>query len=299
MEVYKRVVDRVRGAMWAHHRRLLPERQAQRILGYVYNNKYEYQIRFDRMTLVGTELDGKVEVATNPAGFIKKVRVNPEFEDLPRADQERLIISAYSNAMKQGRDLMQQAEEKIYGQFLRDIKPLVMGIRDNPEFYTVAPDSVELRDGILKSSSSSQNNNNNNSNEIHRTIPYDRNFSPSDEIRQRERNMDRYLTSAEGKKFLSKLRGKEYAKFHLPERRPAGAPGAKKRAKKLEIPVPYQPFDEKALLRRNWQAYLDNRNVAEKIWTRVRLGDRIKQTRLLQKSGQAWHSPIVSEAPRF
>ncbi len=280
--------------MWAHHRRLLPERQAQRILGYVYNNKYEYQIRFDRMTLVGTELDGKVEVAVNPAGHIKKVRVHPDFEDLPRADQERLVLAAYASAMKQGRDLMQQAEEKIYGQFLRDIKPLVMGIRDNPEFYTVSPDSIELKDGVLKSSSSSSS-----SSEVHRTIPYDRNFSPSDEVRARERNMDRYLASPEGKRFLHKLRGKEYAKHYMPERRAAGAPGSKQRVRTLEIPVAYQPFDERALLRRNWQAYLDNRNVAEKIWTRVRLGDRIKQTRLLQKSGQAWHSPTVNEAARF
>lgn len=297
METYKRIVDRVRGAMWAHHRRLLPERQAQRILGYVYNNKYEYQIRFDRMTLVGTELDGKVEVAINPSGYIKKVRVNPEFEDLPRADQERLILSAYSNAMRQGRELMQKAEEKIYGQFLRDIKPLVMGIRDNPEFYTVDPNSIEMKDGTLSSASS--NNNNTQQQTVHRTIPYDRNYGPSDEIRNRENSMNRFLTSPEGKRFLNKLRGKEYARYHMPERKPAGAPGAKKKPKTLEIPVPYTPFDEKALLRRNWMAYLDNRNVAERMWTRVRLGDRIKQTRELQKTGKAWHAPIVGEVGRY
>lgn len=292
MDVYKRIVDRVRGAMWAHHRRLLPERQAQRILGYVYNNKYEFQIRFDRMTLVGTELDGKVEVAINPTGFIKKVRVNPEFEDLPRADQERIILSAYCNAMRQGRELMQQAEEKVYAQFLRDIKPLVLGIRDNPEFYTVAPDSVELKDGVLRTSSVANQ-------EVHRTIPYDRNYGPSDEVTNRENIMQRFFNTAEGKRFFNKLRGKEYAKYYMPERRPPGAPGAKKKAKTLEIPVPYQPFDEKALLKRNWQAYLDNRNVAEKLWTRTRLGDRMKQTRELQKSGKAWHSPVAAERLRY
>ena len=287
MEVYKRIVDRVRGAMWAHHRRLLPERQAQRILGYVYSNKYEYQLRFDRMTVVGTELDGKVEVATTPAGHVKRVRVNPEFEDLPRADQERLILAAYASAARQGRELMQRAETLIYGQFLRDIKPLVLGVRDNPEFFTVAPDTVELRDGVLASAGAR---------EVHRTIPYDRAYGPSHEADYREAIMARFIASDDGRRFLNRLRGKEYARYHLPSRRPPGAPGAKRAPKRLEIAVPYTPMDERALVRRNWQAYLDNRNVAEQLWTRTRLADRMKLVRGLQKDGKAWHAPVAAEA---
>jgi hypothetical protein len=287
MDVYKRIVDRVRGAMWAHHRRLLPERQAQRILGYVYSNKHEYQVRFDRMTVVGTQLDGRVEVATTPAGHIRRVRVHPEFEDLPRADQERLVMAAYVDAMRQGRELLQQAELRVYAQFMRDIKPLVLGVRDTPDFYTVAPDAVELANGVLASPSSAN---------VHRTIPYDRAYGPSHEQRHRDDTMRRYLATDDGARYLRRLRGKEYARYFMPERRPPGAPGAKKRAKRLEVPVAYTPMDERALLRRNWQAYLDNRNVAEQLWTRTRLGDRMKQLRHLQKVGRAWHAPVADEA---
>lgn len=287
MDVYKRIVDRVRGAMWAHHRRLLPERQAQRILGYVYSNKYEHQLRFDRMTVVGRELGGKVEVATTPSGHIRRVRVNPEFEDLPRADQERLILSAYCDATRQGRELMQQAEMNIYGQFLRDIKPLVMGVRDNPEFFTVAPDSVELKGGVIAGGGAAP---------VHRTIPYAKAYGPSHEEKYRERIMARFLQSEDGKRFQRMLRGKEYARYHMPQKRPAGAPGAKKQPKSLEINVPYTPMDERALARRNWMAFLDNRNVAQQLWTRTRGGDRIKMVRELQKSGKAWHSPAADPA---
>lgn len=287
MEVYKRTVDRVRGAMWAHHRRLLPERQAQRILGYVYSSKYEYQLRFDRMTVVGRELGGKVEVATTPSGHIKQVRVNPEFEDLPRADQERLVLSAYGDATRQGRELMQQAEMKIYGQFLRDIKPLVMGVRDNPEFYTVAPDTVELKSGVIAGSAGAD------SNEVHRTIPYDKAYGPSHEENYRTGVMTRFLHSDDGRRFQRMLRGKEYSRYHMPQKRPPGAPGAKTVPKRLEINVPYTPMDEKDLAKRNWMAYLDNRNVAQQLWTRTRAGDRMKQVRQLQKSGKAWHMPAA------
>ena len=140
MEVYRRITERVRGALWAHHRRLMPERQFHRILAYVYNNKYEYQIRFDRMSVVGHAWGGRVEVQTTPAGFLKRVRVNPAVDDLTPAQQHKLVMAAYAEACRKGRALMEEAELKVYKQFLKDLKPIILGIRDNPEFYTVPED---------------------------------------------------------------------------------------------------------------------------------------------------------------
>src|SRR5687768_16476997 len=102
MEVYHRIAERLRGALWAHHRRMMPERQFQRILAYVYNNKYQYQLRLDEMTCVGTELEGKIEVITTPGGHIKRVRMNPALADLDHRDRNRLLVSAYSKAKQQG-----------------------------------------------------------------------------------------------------------------------------------------------------------------------------------------------------
>lgn len=288
MEAYRRITEKVRGALWAHHRRLMPERQFQRILAYVYNNKYEYQIRFDKMTCVGTEWDGKVEVATTPAGHIKRVRVNPEFEDLPRADQKKLLVSAYANAAKQGRDAMQEAEMKIYRQFLRDLKPIVLGIRDNPEFYTVPEDTHELPGGTVASATSAAG--------PERTIPYAKNRDATDVWQRRVSAQQEYLQTTEGKRWLLTLQGKRYQRYHMPERRPRGAPGAKKAVAPFELPAPYTAMDEVPLLKRNWQAFLDNKHVAEATWTRVRTADAMHAKREAQRTGRAWHSPINESA---
>lgn len=289
MEVYHRITERVRGAMWAHHRKLMPERQFKRILGYVYSNKYEYQIRFDRMTVVGTELGGKIEVACTPAGHVKRIRVNPCFEDLSVAERKKLLLSAYSNALKQGRDLMQEAETKVYNQFLRDLKPLVMGIRDNPEFYTVADDTEELASGTLQSPSNAGD-------KTVRTIPYARAFHPTHEWQQRTDAERRWLAGPEGMQWAKTLQGKQFLRYQKPELRPKGAPGAKRAVKPFELLTPYTNMDERELMQRNWQAFLDNKHVAEVMWTRSRLATQYKAQRQLQKTGQAWHSPINKEA---
>ena len=283
MEVYNRVVDRVRGALWAHHRKLLPERQAQRILAYVYNNKYEHQIRLDRMLCVGTELSGKVEVVTTPAGHIKRIRAHPEFADLPAVDRNKVLTSAYSKALQQGEEVMQQVEERIYNQFLRDLKPLVLGIRDNPEFYTVAESDEELPGGSLPTSMTETKS---------RTIPYAKAHLLSSETDLHQKQRDAWLQTPDGKQWSRTLAGKRTMKS-WPELKGKGAPAAKSRSS-LDLNVPYIELEERELMNRNWQAFLDNKHVAETKWTDVRLGDRQKSMRVLQRQGNAWHHPIDS-----
>lgn len=320
MEVYRRITERVRGSLWAHHRRLMPERQFQRILAYVYNNKYEYQVRFDQMEVVGTEWGGKVEVVTTPAGYLKRIRVNPCVEDLPQSARKQLILSAYGKACAEGRQLMQQAELRVYKQFLADLKPIVQGIRDNPEFFTVAEGSLETIGGTLA----------NGEVKTHRTIPFDQAFQPSHEHQRRQRIHAAYLSTADGKNWARTIAGKAYLSKALAAgateayqatqsaagatattpvtalakvsqqlasaRRPRGAPGAKTDAAPFELLAPYTPMDEGRLLRKNWMAYLDNKHVAETMWTRAKIADREKTLRLLQEKGHAWHRPINKAA---
>ena len=80
MEVYDRILRKVRGSMWAHHRRLMPERQFQRILGYVYSHKYEYQIRLDAMSCVG-HAPHHVERAGVP-GHVRRAKDRVENKDV-------------------------------------------------------------------------------------------------------------------------------------------------------------------------------------------------------------------------
>ena len=289
MEVYRRITERVRGALWAHHRRLMSERQFHRILAYVYNNKYEYQIRFDKMDVVGKEWGGKVEVMTTPAGFVKRVRVNPTFQDLPPPQRKQLLLAAYGKACAEGRRLMQEAELQVYKQFLKDLKPVILGIRDNPEFYTVAEDSTESLHGTLKSASTSPEN-------TYRTIPFHRAYQPSHAVTQRHEQVQQWLQQQEGRAWLKSSKGKEFASRYLPETRKPGQPGAKKLVKPLELLAPYTPMDETRLQQRNWMAFLDNKHVAETMWTRAKIGDREKLQRRLQETGQAWHRPINPEA---
>lgn len=289
MEVYRRITERVRGSLWAHHRRLMPERQFHRILAYVYNNKYEHQIRFDQMEVVGTEWGGKIEVVTTPAGFLKRVRVNPEVEDLTEHQRTQLILSAHSKACAEGRALMEQAELNIYKQFLQDLKPIVMGIRDNPEFFTVSPDSVESMGATLSEQREQPEL-------VHRTIPAARSHQPTDEVRARHRWEQQWLQTAQGQDWSRSLRGKEYFAKHGPQYRPRGAPGAKTRAMPFELLAPYTPMDEGRLLKKNWMAYMDNKHVAETLWTRANIADREKKLRQLQEKGQAWHRPVNTDA---
>ena len=290
MEVYHRITERVRGAMWAHHRKLMSERQFKRILSYVYNNKYEFQIRLDQMTVVGREWGGKVEVATTPAGHIKRVRVNPSFQDLPVEQQQALLLSAYSSATKQGRDIMQQCETKVYNQFLQDLKPIVMGIRDNPEFYTVPEDSIETVGGVLRgpSSSGASSSNGASSSAPVRTIPFARAIEPS-HIHAATANSLRYMQNSPD---WGRTAATKRIAATIPENRPRGAPGPKKTVAPMQMQVPYASFDEARLQKKNWMAYLDNKHVAETMWTRTKIGDREKQLRRMRQYGQAWHSPI-------
>lgn len=288
MEVYRRITERVRGALWAHHRRLMPERQFHRILAYVYNNKYEYQIRFDRMSVVGHAWGGRVEVQTTPAGFLKRVRVNPAVEDLTPAQQHKLVMAAYAEACRKGRALMEEAELKVYKQFLKDLKPIILGIRDNPEFYTVPEDSVETVGGVLRRTHGDTATDAT----PHRTIPMAKAHQPVDAVRQRYAWEAQWLASAQGQRWAHSLQGKEYFSKHGPQYRPRGAPGAKKRTLPFELLAPYTPMDEGRLLKKNWMAYMDNKHVAESLWTRTKVADREKQLRLLQERGQAWHRPI-------
>ena len=274
----------MRGALWAHHRRLMPERQFHRILAYVYNNKYEYQIKFDQMEVVGVEWDGRVEVVTTPAGFIKRIRINPAVEDLPGVHQKNLILAAYGKACTEGRRLMAEAELRVYKQFLADLKPIVFGIRDNPEFFTVPEDSEETYGGTLKTSSPKDHH--------ARTIPFAKAYQPSHAIRDRLAAQELWMKSPQGKEWAKTLKGKEFIQLHLPSRRPRGAPGPKKNPAPLEILAPYTPMDEKRLLQKNWMAYLDNKHVAEALWTRAKIADREKMTRKLQEQGIAWHRPV-------
>jgi len=290
MEVYRRIAERVRGALWAHHRRLMPERQFHRILAYVYNNKYEFQIRFDQMEVVGHAWGDRVEVVTTPAGFMKRVRVNPAVEDLSPSQQEKLIMSAYSAACRQGLTVMMEAEQVIYRQFLRDLKPIILGIRDNPEFYTVPEASVESVKGTLRRTHASCDDAD--ALVTHRTIPAAKAYRPSDEARRRVEWEEQWVGSAQGLRWAHTLRGKEYFAKHGPQYRPPGAPGRKRHTPPMELLAPYTPMDEDRLLRRNWVAYMDNKHVAESLWTKSKIADREKNLSQLRRSGQAWHYPI-------
>lgn len=292
MEVYRRITERVRGALWAHHRRLMPERQFHRILAYVYNNKYEYQLRFDRMEVVGHEYEGRVEVVATPSGYLKRVRVHPSVEDLTPHQQKQLILSAYAKACKEGHDLMAQAETQVYRQFLKDLKPIVMGIRDNPEFYTVAEESHETVGAtMLGPNGPSGTASSSTAGHLpHRTIPMAKAVQPSDEVRRRHQSERAFMEK--NPRWRRTLRGKEFLSKYSPESRPPGAPGAKTKALPLDLPAPYMSMDEARLLRRNWVAYLDNKHVAENLWTRSQIADRDKELRRLQETGQAWHRPV-------
>ncbi|CCW65563.1 unnamed protein product [Phytomonas sp. EM1] len=289
MEVYRRIMERVRGALWAHHRRLMPERQFHRMLAYVYNNKYEHQIRFDRMEVVGREWGGRVEVVTTPSGHMKRVRVHPSLEELTEYSRKQVILSAYADACRQGKELMKQAELNIYKQFLRDLKPIVLGIRDNPEFYTVPENSIESVYATLKKQEEQPRL-------TFRTIPAAKAYQPTDEVRRRHELFRQWLRSQQGSRWSHTLRGKEYFAKHGPQYRPPGAPGAKKQVLPFELIAAYTPMDEARLLKKNWMAYMDNKHVAESLWTRTKVADREKQLRKLQETGQAWHRPINDDA---
>lgn len=346
MEIYRRIVERVRGALWAHHRRLMPERQFHRILAYVYNNKYEFQIRFDRMEVVGHAFEGKVEVVTTPSGHLKRVRIHPCVEDLTPYQQQQLVLAAYGEACDKGHRLLAEAETQVYRQFLLDLKPIVLGIRDNPEFFTV-PDSTMMRSretiggvqrvgegssggGIIcgieplshasKGARSSDTPRDRASSSFsvspfsspfataasataspsfrHRTISAAKARLPADEVRARNVLQSRWIEK--NTRWTRSLVGKEFLSRYAPQYRPRGAPGAK-RGKEgngsgdilpLDLPVPYIAMDEKRLQRRNWVAFLDNKHVAETLWTRTKIGDREKNIRQRQEMGQAWHHPI-------
>lgn len=309
MEVYQRITERVRGSLWAHHRKLMSERQFKRILSYVYNNKYEFQIRLDKLTVVGSEWGGKVEVATTPSGHIKRVRVNPQFQDLPVAQQQALLLSAYSSASKKGRDIMQQCEMKVYSQFLQDLKPIVLGIRDNPEFYTVPEDAIETHGGVLRGRSAANNASqqqavassasslggtassslSNSSAEPVRTIPFAKAFEPKNVFANVQNSIARRSASPEWNRTAV---NKKLAKTLVPENRPRGAPGPKKSVEPFQLNVPYMSMDEARLQKKNWMAYLDNKHVAETLWTRAKVGDRQKQLNTMRRYGQAWHTNI-------
>jgi len=282
MEVYERILRKVRGAMWAHHRRLMPERQFQRILGYVYSHKYEYQIRLDSMTCVGTELGGKVEVTTTPSGYVKRVRINPDVEDYSFAQKRTLLLGAYAAACRQGQTIMADAELRIYEQFLRDLKPVVLGIRDNPEFYTV--DGVETPLGMLQNRTVPS-----------RTIPHASAYRPQEEWNYRQKELKKWMESSEGLKWIRTARGKEFLRG-LPEYLPRGAPGRKKSTGPLDLPVPYMSMDEKALLHRNWEAFLDNKGVAEMMWNQSMVADKMSQDEAARRAGKAWHYPLNKAA---
>lgn len=285
MEVYNRICERVRGALWAHHRKLMPERQFYRTLAFVYNNKYEYQIRFDQMICVGVELGGKLEVITTPSGHIKKIRAHPEFEDLSLEARKKLLISAYGKAAHQGRIAMEQAEQKIYAQFLRDLKPIIFGIRDNPEFFIVPEEGMETRNGVVKVSPTL---------DVHRTIPYEKAASPVKEWEQWKQWESEYLSSPMGKIWSRTLLGKQYLERYV-YAPPKGAPGGPPSSKPLEILAPYTQMDEVPLLNRNWQAFLDNKHVAESLWTKSRRGTHLKHYRAQQRAGQQWHRNLPAQ----
>jgi hypothetical protein len=209
--------------------------------------------------------------------------------DLPEAQRKQLLLTAYGRACAEGRKLMEAAELQVYKQFLKDLKPVVLGIRDNPEFYTVPDDTVESLHGTLASPSSGPD-------KTHRTIPHRRANQPSHVVAQRQNMLNQWLGQSSGKEWLLSSRGKAFSARYMPETRRPGQPGAKKTVKPLELLAPYTPMDEARLQQRNWMAFLENKHVAETMWTRAKIGDREKLQRRLQETGQAWHRPINSEA---
>eukprot|EP00754_Rhynchopus_humris_P045892 Rhum_TRINITY_DN5378_c0_g1::Rhum_TRINITY_DN5378_c0_g1_i1::g.17253::m.17253 len=217
MQYYERVLMRVNGALAAHFNKVMPDETKEQMLGFVYSMKYEYQQRFDDMQVVGREADGKVEAILTPTGFVKKVRLHPSVASLPESQRFTLITSAVAEAKAKGRKLMAEAEMQVYGHFLRDLKPWLHGIRDNPEFFTIPEDAVETPEGILAPSWLTPAH-------IHRTIP----FNKWDNRRMKQDAMDEkekeWLETSEGWQWQSTVAGRRYVES-LPENRPRGAPG--------------------------------------------------------------------------
>eukprot|EP01064_Diplonema_japonicum_P000249 TRINITY_DN10186_c0_g1_i1.p1 TRINITY_DN10186_c0_g1~~TRINITY_DN10186_c0_g1_i1.p1 ORF type:complete len:424 (+),score=77.66 TRINITY_DN10186_c0_g1_i1:74-1345(+) len=217
MQYYERVLMRVNGALAAHFGRSLPEEVKQKSLGFVYSMKYEYQLRFDEMEVVGKEYRGKVEVIMTPTGFVKKVRMAPEAAALPDDQKEMLVLSAVGKGKKKGKKLMNEAEMQVYGHFLRDIRPWVLGIRDNPEFFTLPEDAVETQAGIIAPSWLKPEH-------IHRTIPFSEWKTPGSVQKQTEEKEQQWLSTAEGRMWSKTVDGRGYVDS-LPENLPKGAPG--------------------------------------------------------------------------
>eukprot|EP00755_Sulcionema_specki_P029006 Sspe_Gene.91184::Locus_62652_Transcript_2_2_Confidence_0.667_Length_1408::g.91184::m.91184 len=217
MQFYERVLQRVNGALAAHFGKSLPEAHKDRILGFVYSMKYEYQLQFDQMEVVGNAANGKVEAILTPTGFVKKVRMNPAIARLPKEQQSLLVMSAVGSAKKKGRALMEKAEMQIYGHFLRDIKPWVLGLRDNPEFFTIPEDAVETPEGILAPNWLKPEH-------IHRTIPFEKWRSREDVSESAKQKEKEWLQTPEGLRWSNTVLGRRYLES-LPEAKPRGAPG--------------------------------------------------------------------------
>eukprot|EP01062_Namystynia_karyoxenos_P073659 TRINITY_DN70477_c0_g1_i1.p1 TRINITY_DN70477_c0_g1~~TRINITY_DN70477_c0_g1_i1.p1 ORF type:complete len:423 (+),score=162.66 TRINITY_DN70477_c0_g1_i1:138-1406(+) len=217
MQFYERVLQRVNGALAAHFGKTLSEPYKAQVLGFVYSQKYEYQLRFDDMEVVGREAGGKVEAVLTPTGLIKRFRVHPHIAALPADRRNVLLTGAVCKAKQKGRALMEQAELQVYGQFLRDIKPWVYGLRDNPEFFTIPEDAVETKEGILAPDWMTKEH-------IHRTIPFAGWESRQAVHEQLQRKEQRWLTTPEGFRWSQTLQGQRYLQSQ-PAALPRGAPG--------------------------------------------------------------------------
>eukprot|EP01060_Flectonema_neradi_P014642 TRINITY_DN21276_c1_g1_i1.p1 TRINITY_DN21276_c1_g1~~TRINITY_DN21276_c1_g1_i1.p1 ORF type:complete len:424 (+),score=76.51 TRINITY_DN21276_c1_g1_i1:79-1350(+) len=217
MQFYERILQRVNGALAAHFNKSMPEQTRKQMLGFVYSMKYEYQLRFDDMEVVGTELGGKVEAIMTPTGFVKKIRISPDVQELPDNQRWRIIQSAVGAGKKKGIALMEQAEEQVYGHFLRDLRPWIHGIRDNPEFFTIPEDAVETPEGIIAPAWLTPKH-------IHRTIPFKK-WEPRKTVHENLQKTEKdWLSTAAGQKWSATVEGNRYIKS-LPENRPKGAPG--------------------------------------------------------------------------
>eukprot|EP01065_Artemidia_motanka_P016963 TRINITY_DN2051_c4_g1_i2.p1 TRINITY_DN2051_c4_g1~~TRINITY_DN2051_c4_g1_i2.p1 ORF type:complete len:416 (+),score=45.46 TRINITY_DN2051_c4_g1_i2:68-1315(+) len=217
MQFYERVLQRVNGALAAHYGRALSESYKSQVLGFVYSQKYEFQLRFDDMQVVGRSAGGHVEAVMSPTGLIKKIRVSPSVASLPNGLKTDLVSSAVTAGKKKGNVLLQEAERQVYGLFLRDIKPWVYGIRDNPEFFTIPEDAIETDAGILAPDWLTPEH-------IHRTIPFAKWKSRTAVHDEQQSKENTWLSTSEGHKWSQTLAGREYLE-NRPESLPRGAPG--------------------------------------------------------------------------
>eukprot|EP01006_Ploeotia_vitrea_P023046 TRINITY_DN55497_c0_g1_i1.p2 TRINITY_DN55497_c0_g1~~TRINITY_DN55497_c0_g1_i1.p2 ORF type:complete len:220 (-),score=5.37 TRINITY_DN55497_c0_g1_i1:241-870(-) len=122
--LYTNVVENVVRALRGRRVFVQPE-LANRIIGLAWGSKHDLQLKLEKMEVVGTAANGQVEAICAPTGFLRELRLHPRIANSDPMYRRRLMVSAVCDARRQGRELMQQAEEQVYAHFLVAVDALL------------------------------------------------------------------------------------------------------------------------------------------------------------------------------